>query len=333
MITAADADFHPRNPQDRTWTETTVLVFSVPEAGILGNAYVLARPNLGVVLSSVVVGSGFCRQPYEIDFTDPQMHLPCPPSFSNYSLENGLSLEVKDAPTNDIHVRYEHALGSCRFDLTFQGLHNPFDMHDPSQNPLAETGSKQATGRDERIGDEWENGHFEVIGHVTGELELRGKSYEVDCFDVMDHSWGPRTEIGTRAVSWANITLDENFGMHLGILLDIKNGEVVYEQLRKGFVFDHGEVRGLVEAEMEATRMEMLGTSNRIWAKDVAGNEYEFFGTALGGYAWHTFNPCHVCYQGVYRYEHDGKVGYAEVGDIFGIEYLGERLSRHGRKG
>ncbi|GAC84608.1 hypothetical protein GP2_024_00350 [Gordonia paraffinivorans NBRC 108238] len=41
MITAADADYHESDPSETTWAETIVLVVSVPEAAILGNAYVL----------------------------------------------------------------------------------------------------------------------------------------------------------------------------------------------------------------------------------------------------------------------------------------------------
>src|ERR1700732_845873 len=108
MITADDFDFHPRDPSDRTWTETTFIPFGVPEAGVFGNAYVLARPNLGVAISSIIVSKGFCRQPYEIDFTDPQMHLPCPASFTKYSLENGLSVEVTKAPL-EYRLTYENA--------------------------------------------------------------------------------------------------------------------------------------------------------------------------------------------------------------------------------
>jgi hypothetical protein len=73
MITAADAEFHRRDPSIMNWTETMFMIFSVPEAGILGNVYVLARPNLGVATSAVMVQQGFCRQPYEIDFCDPQV--------------------------------------------------------------------------------------------------------------------------------------------------------------------------------------------------------------------------------------------------------------------
>jgi hypothetical protein len=197
MITEKDSEFHTRDPADRTWTETTFLPFGVPEEGIFGNAYVLARPNQGVAISSIIVSQGFCRQPYEIDFTDPQMHLPCPESFAKYSLANGLHVEATQAP-RDYHLSYENALGACSFDLQFRGLHRPFDPHDPAENPLLQPGAPA----DPRLGTAWSNGHFEVKGHITGELTLRGRRFKVDCYDGMDHSWGPRAETGTRAVSW-----------------------------------------------------------------------------------------------------------------------------------
>jgi hypothetical protein len=33
------------------------------------------------------------------------------------------------------------------------------------------------------------------------------------------------------------------------------------------------------------------------------------------------------------RYQHGNTVGYGEFGDIFGLDYLGERVSRSAREG
>lgn len=328
MITAADSDFHPRDPSDPTWTETTFLPFGVPEAGIFGNAYVLARPNLGVAISSIIVSKGICLQPYEIDFCDPQMHLPCPKSFSRYTLANGLSVEATDAPRN-YHLSYENQLGACSFDLTFRGLHQPFDPHDPKENPLLTAAEAQPA--DVRLGDAWGNGHFEVKGHITGSLTLRGQKFKVDCYDGMDHSWGPRKELGTRAVSWISVNFGEDLAMHLAVPMNIKGGEVTYDKVRFGFVVIKGEVTGIVEATVEATRIDMLPISNHITATDARGRRYEFFGTAVGGHPWHSFNPSHVCYQSLMCYRDGDRVGYGEFGDIFGLDYLADRMSRTGR--
>jgi hypothetical protein len=328
MITAADADFHARDPQDVTWTETTFLPFGVPEAGIFGNAYVLARPNLGVAISSIIVSKGICTQPYQIDFTDPQMHLPCPPSFSNYTLANGLSVRSTDG-ARSYHLTYENKLGACSFDLRFRGLHRPFDPHDPKENPLAEAASAQTP--DARVGDAWANGHFEVKGHITGSLELRGQKFKVDCYDGMDHSWGPRKELGTRAIAWISVNFGEALAMHLAVPMNLEKGVVSYDKLKFGFVVIHGEVFGLVDASIEAQRIDMLPISNHIVATDIRGRRYEFFGTAVGGHPWHSFNPCHVCYQSLMCYRDGDRVGYGEFGDIFGLDYLADRMSRTGR--
>lgn len=328
MILPTDSEFHPRDPADRTWTETTFLPFGVPEAGIFGNAYVLARPNMGVCISSIIVSKGFCRQPFEIDFCDPQMHLPCPASFSSYSLANGLSVKSVNG-VRDYDLSYRNELGACNFDLSFRGLHQPFDPHDANENPLLE--KTAAAPADIRLGDTWSNGHFEVKGHISGELELRGKRYAVDCYDGMDHSWGPRRELGVRAVSWISVNFGDDFAMHLAVPMVLKNGEVTYDPVRFGFIVQQGEVFGVTSAEVSATRVDMLAMSNHIRATDIRGKTFEFFGTAVGGHPWHSFNPSHVCYQSLMRYDWNGKVGYGEFGDIFGLDYLADRLSRSAR--
>lgn len=329
MISAKDSEFHPRDPADRTWTETTFLPFFVPDAGIFGNVYVLARPNQGVAISSILISEGFCLQPYEIDFTDPQMHLTCPASFLKYSLENGLTVEVTKAP-GDYRFSYENALGACSFELEFRGMHQPFDPHDPAENPLLTPGVEATV--DPRLGTAWMNGHFEVKGRVTGNLTLRGRQYKVDCHEGMDHSWGPRAEHGTRSVSWISVNFGADLAFHLAVPMNIIDGQVFYDALRFGFVVDHGQVFGLVEASVEATRVDMMAISNRILARDVRGREYEMFGTAVAGHPWYSFNPSHVSYQSYMRYQHAGRVGYGEVGDIFGLDYLARHMSRAGKK-
>lgn len=327
MIVNEDTEFHRRDPADRTWTETMFLPFAVPEERIFGNVYVLARPNLGVATSSILVGQGFCPQPYDIDFTDPQVHLPCPESFAKFSLANGLTVDAPNPRQVDAH--YENALGACAFDLSFRALHEPFDPGDPAQNPLL--AADRAT-HDARHGDEWENGHFEVKGHVTGTLTLRGRDYTVDCYDGMDHSWGPRTELGTRSVAWVSVNFGEELAMHLAILLSLRDGSVTYERLRFGFVARQGEVRPIVSATVEAEHTEMLAINNHIVATDDRGETYEFHGAAISSHPWYSFNPSHVAYQGVFRYHWGARIGYGEMADIYGLDYLAERMSRHGRE-
>jgi hypothetical protein len=90
MITADDFKFHPCDPDDRSWTETLFVIFSVPEAGISGNLYTLARPNLGICHSSIEIHKGMCFHPWQIHHNDAQMHLKCPEQFDDFTLENGV---------------------------------------------------------------------------------------------------------------------------------------------------------------------------------------------------------------------------------------------------
>lgn len=331
MITAKDSEFHPVRRENWRWAETTPLSFSVPEAGILGNIYVAARPNLGVALSSVGIVQGFRFQPYEVDFSDAQMHLPCPDNYTDYELASGLRVKVLDAPRS-YHFQYAYKLGGgCSLDLRFDGLHEPFDAADPSQNPLLKTDAGQRY--DERLGTQWGNpssgddpsGHFELIGRIRGHLELRGRRYEVDCFDCVDHSWSTRTETSKRAVAWISAVFGEDYGLHMAMLLNSSGGHTVYESLRNGFAMRDGQAYGLVSATVEARHSHHCPMTCRIVATDVTGRRHEVTGTAIAVHPWYNYNPSHCAFQSLMKWQTpDGRTGYSEMADIYGLEYLAE---------
>lgn len=330
MITRADFDFHPNDGTDRTWTETIGGVFSVPEAGILANVYVLARPNLGVVTSCVNVHQGLCRTPYEIDFHDPQVHLPCPTSFSDFRLESGMSVSVDG--DNRYRIGYKSEDGNCEFDLQFTPIMQPWDMHDAATNPLLPADGLQASNTG--LGAGWAHGHFDLINEITGTLQLRGQNYDVRCVEGMDHSWGPRPETGGQdvAVTWLHVTLGPEFGMHLAVALDLCDGVVTYGPIRFGYVVEHGETVGIEAAEITAETDELIPVSNHIVARDARGRTWEFRGTSVGGAPWYSWNPFTCSYSSLMRYEDAaGRVGHAMMTDVYGLEFLADRLSRHGR--
>lgn len=324
MITADDAEFHERDASNPEWAETRFISFSVPEDQLLCNVYVLSRPNVGAIISDITVQKGIARHPWEMDFHDPQMHLPCPESFANFTLRNGLTVECV-RPPYDYHYHYEHSLGSCRMDLDFTAVSEPFDCHDPEQNPLL--GDATFVG----LGDQWLNGHYDVLGHVTGEIEVRGRRYTVDSYDGADHSWGPRKEEGKRAVGWTAVAFGQDYGLHLVTALDMQHGQIVYDKLRFGFVVEDGKTYGLTNATVEASHIDLIGTSNHVWAVDVRGKEHEFWGSAVAGHPQYTLNPCQAVYNTLYRYQHNGRTGYGMSADCFGLDFLSEHRSALGR--
>ncbi|MTD12476.1 hypothetical protein GIS00_00775 [Nakamurella sp. YIM 132087] len=329
MITRADFDFHTNDGTDRTWTETIGGVFSVPEAGILANVYVLARPNLGVVTSCVNVHQGLCTTPYEIDFHDPQVHLPCPSSFSSFTLDSGMGVEVDSS--GGYRMTYRSADGNCSFDLDYSPIMAPWDMHDPATNPLLPAdGLKDA---DTGLGAGWAHGHFDLINEITGTLRLRGREYEVRCTEGMDHSWGPRPETGGQdvAVTWLHVTFGRRFGMHLAAALEIEDGEVRYGPVRFGYVVEDGEVTGIESAEIIGETDHLIPVRNHITARDARGREWEFGGASVGGAPWYSWNPFTCSFSSLMRYESGtGEVGHSMMTDVYGLEFLADRMSRHG---
>lgn len=341
MITDRDTDYHPSDPAEWRWTETTPLIFAVPEARILGNLYVASRPNLGVALSVVTVIKGVCRQAYEADFTDSQVHLPAPRSFSDYTLENGVSVKVTNAP-RDYHFRYAYKGGDeCSLDLKFRAIHQPFDCNDPNENTLL--ARPEGTAYDSRLGDQWGNkapdeafasGHFNTLGHVTGELVLRGKSYAVDCYDCMDHSWSRRTEVSRRAVGYISAVFGDDYGFHMAVPMDIApDGEMLYEGLRFGFVVEDGKTYGLVSCKVTTTTTDMITMGCWVEATDVRGKVHRATGTIIAGHPFDNFNPSHIAFQSLMRWETpEGRVGHSEMANIFGREFLAARISRSARE-
>jgi hypothetical protein len=330
MITRADFDFHENDGTDRTWTETIGGVFSVPEAGILANVYVLARPNLGVVTSCVNVHQGLCRTPYEIDFHDPQVHLPCPPSLSDFRLESGLSVSVDD--DCGYHFGYRSEDGNCEFELDFKPVMQPWDMHDAATNPLLPPEGVVAAS-ETGLGAGWAHGHFDLVNEITGTLRLRGQSYDVHCVEGMDHSWGPRPETGGQdvAVTWLHVTLGPRFAMHLAVALDVEGNEVTYGALRFGYVVEDGEVTGITSARVTAEVDSLIPVRNHISATDARGRHYEFRGTSVGGAPWYSWNPFTCSFSSLMEYDDGaGRVGHAMMTDVYGLEFLAARMSRHG---
>jgi len=68
------------------------------------------------------------------------------------------------------------------------------------------------------------------------------------------------------------------------------------------------------------------------WVKDDRVKKYEIYGSAIAGHPWYSFNPCHVAFQCYMRYRYQDKTGYGEMGDIFGLDYLADKMSRAGRR-
>lgn len=325
MISAKDLEYHNQESSDPTYAETYFLIFSVPEESISGNAYVLARPNVGVTLSSIHINKGICMHAHEAEYSDAPMHLPAPKSFSNFTLANGLSLQGSNAG-RDYRFSYQGRDNLCNFDLNFKGVMDPYDALDPNHNPMLETFSntEDATG----AGDSWSQGHYDLVGHIEGELELYGKRYQVNCVDGLDRSWGPRLEWNASPVSWMHMTFGKDLAFHLIMTLDIDNRTTRYTTFRFGYVAEKGEMIPVVAAEVVGENCGMLGMHRHIKLRDNKGREWEMFGSALSAYPWHSAYSSFISYQSLYRWTMGERVGYSSVTDVVGLTTLGKHFSK-----
>jgi hypothetical protein len=328
LINPEDADFHPSDPSMTTWAETIGFWFAVPEADIYGNIYVLCRPNVGASYSSINVIQGHNHLPFSVDFTDPHMHVPCPDSMLDFTLQNGLQVTVTEAPNHYRFVYKSPAPDACTIDLTYDGVMPAWDPNDPAENPLLAQPDKADLG----LGDAWAGGHLDFVGRVTGTLTLRDKTYQVDSMGGMDRSWGQRTELGQAAISYLHIPFDDDFGFHVVTGIELDNGCVRYEPLRFGYVYDHGQVFGITDVTMTGAQAQgLLPFTNTIRLTDVRGKTWTVRGAAVANAPWYTFSPSYVTMQALMRYDLDDRTAFGLMADTYGIEYLAERTSRHGR--
>lgn len=329
MISSADLDYHHHDSPEFDYAETLFLIFSVPEASISGNAYVLCRPNAGVCLSSIYLHQGFVANAWAADYADAPMHVKAPEKFSDFTLSNGLSVKGSNG-ARDYHYRYKGRDGLCSFDLNFTGLMDPFDPLDSSQNPmLAQFGgdTEAASG----AGDAWSKGHYDLVGRIEGELELYGQRFQVNCVDGLDRSWGPRAEWNSTPVSWMHMTFGDDCAFHLAMSLDVIDGQTAYTTFRFGYALIDGKVSAVVSAEVVGESVSMLGVHRVIRLTDAEGRQWEMVGAAVAAAPWHGAYTSFISFQTLYRWTMGSRVGFSNVTDVIGVTTLSKRLSRLGK--
>lgn len=326
MITDADLHFHNADSPSFDHAETLFLIFSVPEARISGNAYVLCRPNAGVCLSSVYVHQGIHANAWTVDYSDAPMHLKCPDTMADFTLSNGLSVQGSNG-ARDYRLRYEGTGGLCRFDLDFKGLMEPFNPLDPVQNPMLDVFSgdlEASTG----AGDSWTKGHYDLVGRITGTLELYGRRFDVSCVDGLDRSWGPRAEWNSAPVSWMHLTFGDDLAFHLVVTLDVVNSQQVYTTFRFGYALVDGESCAVIAAEVKGESVGMLGMHRIVRITDAKGRQWEMVGAAIAAAPWHTAYTSFISFQSLYRWTMGSRTGFSNVTDVIGVTTLSNRLSR-----
>lgn len=298
MIRPEDFDFHFTADSHWQWAETIALLFSVPEANINVNVYVVTRPMMGVCMADITMMDRVSDLWEEQLYIDNQQHLPCPKSLLDFALPNGLTVKVIE-PLKRIAVTYE-GIDDTRFDLEYVALHEPYDINDPAMDPTA-------AGRNGPAWDSSWSGHYEVTYRTRGTLTVRGKTYPVDCVQTGDRSWGPRPERDNSTVIWWNASFGEALSVHLFTGHDIATRHDMGPHI-SGYVMEHGKVYGIVSSEGEQEYRGWMPVGGRMSVTDVRGKRLEFTYSTVNGCYWAAYTSNTYLHASM-RVAHDGRIG------------------------
>ncbi|MGW0025398.1 DUF7064 domain-containing protein [Rhodococcus sp. NPDC003383] len=302
MIAAEDVQFHTPTDVQHDWAETNWFSVYHQEPNITAWVYTIARPGVGAMVCDIEAFDRIGDSPLDALYYDFQQHLPLPDKLQSYSLPNGLSLETSNEP-RDYHIRYV-GHDDTEFDWHVHGIMEPYDIQDPSMDPLA-TGDRAQSG----FGMAYAN-HFDMTVHVTGTTKIRGRTFPVDCVTVMDHSWGPRNEQLLGSMGWLNAAFGQDYSINTIWSRDLnKNGW-------DGFTFAHGyalidgQVRGLKSGRLRATRGRFqMPVSYELQVVDVDDREHVLVGTPVGQHPWTPYSNSYVPHSTV-RWHAGDRVGF-----------------------
>lgn len=316
MITERDVEFHTPADADHHWAETNQFCFYIPEHKLVGTIYTCVRAALGVCVSEVIIFNRLSRDRWDALYFDSHQHLPAPTSLSHYSLQNGLSVQAVEPPRN---YRIDY-LGTddTEIHLDVAGLMEPFDIHDPEMAPTA------PPARGEQIEKSGFGagyaGHFDMTVRVTGTLTLYGKTFPVHCVDTMDHSWGPRTERGMRAMCWSHGHFGEDYVWHA--IWEKKPWAKPEDEFRvaHGYILEDGKVIGLKSGTMVAARRDdHLPVSLDLHLTDRDDRVHVITGRALSNHDWIPHTPLQV-HHVFYEFSARGRTGYGVVQEALPLD-------------
>lgn len=324
MITERDVEFHTPDDADHHWAETNQFCFYIPEHNLVGEIYTCIRKGLGVCLSEVIVFNTLSRDRWDVLYFDSMAHLPAPDRLSHYELANGLTVTAV-GPPRDYRVDYQGTNG-MELHLDVAGLMEPYDIHDPTMSPNA---PPELTDQLEHSGfGAGYTGHFDMTVRVTGSMMLAGKNYPIDCVDTMDHSWGPRTERGMRAVCWSHGHFGEDYVWH-GIWEKRPFAPPEDEfRIAHGYILEDGKVIGLSSGTMIAMRENDIPVEVDIHLVDRDGREHHVTGRALANHDW-VPHACLNVHHVFYEFTAEGRsAGYGVIEEAIPLDLMAEANAR-----
>jgi hypothetical protein len=192
-IDAKDELLHPDKNAlvtHETLTETQYFGLCIPEESIHGFCYLWHHPNLHVVTGGLFIWRGHntsIAHSLLCDYRSFMSDAPLANDLHEYRLINGYGVKVVE-PLKRHHVTYADPKRQQSVDLHYEAVSPPVMFGDGN--------------------------HFEQALKVKGELVLRGKHYDVNCYTVRDRSWAkPRAEdtMALPNITWMQGVFNDDF--------------------------------------------------------------------------------------------------------------------------
>ncbi|MCB1475075.1 MAG: hypothetical protein H6883_08605 [Rhodobiaceae bacterium] len=324
-ITAEQYDYNVADDADYTWVETMLFPVIVPEANIYALLYNSAKPTLGCMAQQVLISGALCDTEAEMLHYYDNQHLPLPERWTNITSPEGLNIKAVKLP-REFRLDYVSSDGETEVHVDWVGMMEPFDIHDPKHSPQA--GNAADMHADLEIGKKHKAGHIDMTGRATGTLKVRGRTFEVDCFERMDRSWGPRQPMNIPTCYIVSATIDENLAFHMIVAWNPEKPDGQQFTMSHGYVLENGEVYGLTtDLEMRSKQHGLICTSIEMQVTDTRGKKYDLLAMANSGAPWMPATGAR-CYNSLMRWHHEGKIGYGVVMANYNLNYL---MNRHHR--
>jgi hypothetical protein len=300
-----------------TLTETQYFGFSVPEHNIHAIGYMWHHANLHVVSGGILAFQGFKVHQIAAELNDVRLFMR-DDVFKNdlhdYRLANGYGIKVVE-PLKRHHMTYSDAARKNSVDIHYEAL----------QPPVMYGNGK----------------HFEQPLHAKGELVLRGKRYDVDCFNVRDRSWAkPRQEdaMPLPPGSWMTGVFNKDFSFNCNIIeqsdqnTELKGRFDVPPEnsVTGGWIQRDGKLGHVVSGTKRTTGRDpntYLPRTIEFEINDNLGRSIQVRGTLLAACPWAVWPNIYfpVC---LARWECDGMVAYGDFQEGLWNDYanfMGER--------
>lgn len=323
MITARDLEYHTPEDAGATWAETYFLPVALPEEHILATVYVVVRPGIGMMVNDVQIYGALSDNRGDQLYYDSQAYLTAPERFSDIRSEGGLRVQAV-RPPRDTRIDYIGHSG-VEIHVDYNGLMDPFDIHDPDHSPKAVQG-RDAQHAGSGLGSAW-GGHYDMSCRVTGTLRVGGTTYDIDSVERMDHSWGHRSPLKFNAQNSISGAFGDDLAFHIITLMDLDAPEDADQTLAHGYVLEDGQVYGVADLKMVNRRLGSVVTSIEMRVTDVRGKVFDFFAYLDVGAPWNAYQGV-TTYTGLMTWLYQGRRGYGTSMETIGVPALNQRRAR-----